>query len=85
MEANNQPGHILFLAIYLITSSCAYFNTLYNAQQYFNEAEKIRLAKEGKAIPLSAMEKYGKTIQNKKGIQCVIDTDKIYTTDKTLS
>ena len=29
--------------------------------------------------------KYGKTIQNKKGIQCVIDTDKIYTTDKTLS
>tara|TARA_Y100000590_G_C15733047_1_gene1017699 strand:- start:993 stop:2756 length:1764 start_codon:yes stop_codon:yes gene_type:complete len=63
MEPNIRPTNILFLAIYLITSSCAYFNTLYNAQQYFNEAEKIRLAKEGKAIPLSAMEKYGKTIQ----------------------
>ena len=43
--------------------SCAYFNTLYNAQQYFDEAETHRLEKEGKIIPLSAIDKYGKTIQ----------------------
>jgi len=63
MEANFRPGHILFLTFFLFITSCAYFNTLYNAQQYFDEAEKIRLEKEGKAIPLSAMDKYGKTVQ----------------------
>ncbi|MBH10360.1 MAG: hypothetical protein CMG74_08430 [Candidatus Marinimicrobia bacterium] len=56
-------NNILIISFILIFSSCAYFNTLYNAQQYFNEAEKIRLEKEGKAIPLSAMDKYSKTIQ----------------------
>ena len=63
MEAIFRPGHILFLTFFLFITSCAYFNTLYNAQQYFDEAEKIRLEKEGKAIPLSAMDKYGKTVQ----------------------
>ena len=66
MNSNFQPVHALFLAIYLFTLSCAYFNTLYNAHEYFNQAEKIRLEKEGKAIPLSAMDKYGKTIQKCK-------------------
>ena len=56
MEAKFRPGHILFLTFFLFITSCAYFNTLYNAQQYFDEAEKIRLEKEGKAIPLSAMD-----------------------------
>ena len=42
---------------------CAYFNTFYNAQQYYQEAEKIRLQKEGNAIPITAMDKYGKTVQ----------------------
>ena len=51
------------LIIFSFVFSCAYFNTLYNAQQYFDEAETHRLEKEGKTIPLSAIDKYGKTIQ----------------------
>ena len=42
---------------------CAYYNTFYNAQQYYEEADKIRLQKEGKTIPITALDKYGKTIQ----------------------
>tara|TARA_B110000196_G_scaffold15140_1_gene12095 strand:- start:335 stop:2104 length:1770 start_codon:yes stop_codon:yes gene_type:complete len=44
-------------------NGCAYFNTFYNAQNYYEEAEKLRLQKEGKSIPISAIDKYGKTIQ----------------------
>ena len=51
------------ILIFSFVFSCAYFNTLYNAQQYFDEAETHRLEKEGKTIPLSAIDKYGKTIQ----------------------
>ena len=43
--------------------SCAYFNTFYNAEKYFKEAERIRLEKDGESLPLKAMDKYGKTIQ----------------------
>mgnify|MGYP001235964972 FL=1 len=43
--------------------SCAYFNTFYNAEKYFKEAERIRLEKDGKSLPLKAMDNYGKTIQ----------------------
>ena len=43
--------------------SCAYFNTYYNAEKYFKEAERIRLEKDGKSLPLKAMDNYGKTIQ----------------------
>ena len=52
-----------FLSTFGVVFSCAYFNTLYNAQQYFDQAETHRLEKEGKAIPISAMDKYSKTIQ----------------------
>ena len=47
-------------------SSCAYFNTFYNAEKYFNEADRIRLEKSDKAVPLRAMDNYGKTIQKCK-------------------
>ena len=56
-------GKISSLTIFSFVFSCAYFNTLYNAQQYFDEAENHRLEKEGKTVPLSAIDKYGKTIQ----------------------
>ena len=56
-------GKISSLIIFSFVFSCAYFNTLYNAQQYFDEAENHRLEKEGKTVPLSAIDKYGKTIQ----------------------
>ena len=50
----------------VILCSCAYFTTLYNAQQYFADAEKIRLEKEGDIVPIAAIDKYTKTIQKCK-------------------
>ena len=46
---------ITFFLRYLVTSalllsSCAYFNTFYNAQQFYKEADKIRLEKDGEII-----------------------------------
>ena len=51
------------ITVSLLLSSCAYFNTFYNAEKYFKEADRIRLEKSGKAIPLKAIDNYGKTIQ----------------------
>ena len=42
--------------------SCAYFNTFYNAEQYFKKAENIRLEKAGETIPVSAIDSYSKVI-----------------------
>ncbi|MBT3180508.1 MAG: hypothetical protein HOB40_07295 [Candidatus Marinimicrobia bacterium] len=54
----------LSIAILILSlGGCAYFNTFYNAQQYYDEAEKIRLQKEGESISITALDKYGKTIQ----------------------
>ena len=57
------PKTLFFVVIFLWSGGCAYYNTFYNAQQYYEEAEKIRLQKEGKTIPITALDKYGKTIQ----------------------
>ena len=57
------PKTVIFIAIFICSGGCAYYNTFYNAQQYYEEAEKIRLQKEGKNIPITALDKYGKTIQ----------------------
>lgn len=54
---------VLVLALFFSFTSCAYFNTFYNAQEYFEEAEKLRLEKDGEAIPITAMDKYGKAIK----------------------
>ena len=54
---------IIPITVSLLLFSCAYFNTFYNAERYYKEADRIRLEKSGKAIPLKAMDNYGKTIQ----------------------
>ena len=46
--------------------SCAYFNTFYNAEQYFKKAEKIRLEKADETIPVSAIDSYSKVIDKSK-------------------
>ena len=51
----------LIIAV-IILSSCAYFNTFYNAQQFYKEADKLRLEKDGEMIPITALDKYGKVI-----------------------
>ena len=56
------------LLFVVFSSNCAYYNTFYNAEQYFEEAEKLRLEKDGEMIPISAMDKYGKTIEKSKKV-----------------
>ena len=46
--------------------SCAYFNTFYNAEQYFKKAENIRLEKAGETIPVSAIDSYSKVIEKSR-------------------
>ena len=62
IKSRSFNGPLLSL-VSIVWLSCAYFNTYYNAEKYFNDADKLRLEKEGKSIPLSALDKYGKTIQ----------------------
>jgi TolA-binding protein len=52
----------------ICTFSCAYFNTFYNAEQYFKKAEKIRLEKAGESIPVSAIDDYSKVIEKSKRV-----------------
>ena len=54
------------IMVSLLFFSCAYFNTFYNAEKYFKEANKMRLEKSGQSIPLRAIDNYGKTIQKCK-------------------
>jgi len=56
-------ARLIPITVSLLLFSCAYFNTFYNAEKYYKEADRIRLEKSGKAIPLKAIDNYGKTIQ----------------------
>ena len=47
----------------LLFSGCAYFNTFYNAQQYYKAAEKIRLEKFGQSLPSSGIDAYMNAIK----------------------
>ena len=58
------------MVLLFVFSSCAYFNTFYNARQYFEQAEKQRLEKAGESIPPGAIDAYGKVIDKS---QYVID------------
>ena len=63
MRRKYRPIGLSILCFSLFIGSCAYFNTFYNAKKYFREAEKIRKEKEGESVPISAMDKYGKTME----------------------
>ncbi|NOZ75577.1 MAG: tetratricopeptide repeat protein, partial [FCB group bacterium] len=52
---------IIITLVFLVTS-CAYFNTFYNAEQYFEKGEALRLEKAGEAVPSGAREAYKKVI-----------------------
>jgi tetratricopeptide (TPR) repeat protein len=58
--------HFVTLTIAIYFLSCAYFNTFYNAEQYFKRAEKIRLEKAGETIPVSAIDSYSKVIDKSR-------------------
>ena len=63
MQNHNKWPSTYLISMLLWVSGCAYFNTFYNAQQYFRDAENIRITKGGTSVPVSAMDKYGKTIK----------------------
>lgn len=53
--------YILPLLIFL--AGCAYFNTYYNAEQYFEQGEKIRMENAGGKLPAAAIDAYSKVIE----------------------
>ena len=60
--------YFFYVSTFLLFSGCAYFNTFYNAKVYYQDAEKIRIQKEGESIPISAIDKYGKVIEKCKKV-----------------
>ena len=68
MRPNLIKKIFLFNFLIILSNSCAYFNTFYNANQYYEEANKIRLEKDGQAVPITAMDKYGKAINKCKKV-----------------
>lgn len=61
---------LLMLLLNFSFYSCAYFNTFYNAQEYFEKAEQQRLEKAGETVPAAAIDAYNKVIEKS---QFVID------------
>lgn len=62
---------ILFIiSIFLIgfPTGCAYFNTYYNAEQYFETAEQSRLEKTDETLPTTARDAYEKVIQKTRRV-----------------
>ena len=53
----------LIICIFVISCSCVYFNTFYNAKKYFKDAEKIRLENENRSLPVNAQTAYTKVIE----------------------
>jgi len=51
-----------FMGCVIFCSSCAYFNTFYNARRYFKEGEKARLENVGESLPSSAKNAYQSVI-----------------------
>ncbi|HIN26124.1 MAG TPA: tetratricopeptide repeat protein [Candidatus Marinimicrobia bacterium] len=60
--------HFVTLSLGICLFSCAYFNTFYNAKQYFKKAEKIRMEKAGESIPVSAIDAYSKVIDKSRRV-----------------
>lgn len=53
----------VILLLIALVSGCAYFNTFYNARQYFESAEKTRLQNAGDRVPANALDGYNKVIR----------------------
>ena len=81
MTSINQFLHsksILAMTAFLLLTSCAYFNTFYNARYYFKQAEKQRLQKAGESIPPSAIDAYGKVIDKSQYVLDKFPDSKYY-------
>ncbi len=52
----------IILVLVLVTSGCVYYNTFFNAEKFFDEAQAMELNDNGKPTP-SAIQKYKKVIK----------------------
>ena len=72
---NYRPTYVFIYFCLFVSFSCTglkgYFNTFYNAEQYFDKAEKIRLQNRGDKLPKTAFDHYEKVIEKS---EYVIDT-----------
>jgi len=59
---------ILLILSLLGISSCAYFNTFYNAREYYDLAEEKRLEKVGETVPRAALDAYLKVIEKSQRV-----------------
>jgi len=56
------------LCLLLFVQSCAYFNTFYNAQEHYKDAEKIRIENFGDQLPSRAIQEYQKVIEKSQKV-----------------
>ena len=53
---------IKYLCLLVFLQACAYFNTFYNAEEHYSNAEKLRIQSLGSSLPAKAIQEYGKAI-----------------------
>ena len=56
------------LCLLLLVQGCAYFNTFYNAQEHYKDAEKIRIENFGNQLPSRAIQEYEKAIEKSQKV-----------------
>ena len=56
------------LCLLLLVQGCAYFNTFYNAQEHYKDAEKIRIENFGNQLPSRAIQEYQKAIEKSQKV-----------------
>tara|TARA_A100001011_G_scaffold45732_1_gene42810 strand:- start:39046 stop:40671 length:1626 start_codon:yes stop_codon:yes gene_type:complete len=54
---------IKYLCLLVFLQGCAYFNTFYNAEEHYSNAEKLRIQSLGSSLPAKATQEYGKAIE----------------------
>ena len=54
---------IKYLCLLVFLQGCAYFNTFYNAEEHYSNAEKLRIQSLGSSLPAKAIQEYGKAIE----------------------
>ena len=59
---------IKYLCLLIFLKGCAYFNTFYNAEEYFDTAERIRIENLGNQIPSRAIQEYGRAIEKSEKV-----------------
>ena len=58
----NKTKLLILLSLLITLNSCVYFNTFYNAQSYFDEAERKRTVETNKNISDNVLSEYKKVI-----------------------